>query len=151
MGWVRPWPHKRDRWGDGRDPSARQMGWPRPWARLKDDDQMRDNNRLKFNKLILLLLAIWPLVYSVLFMIVLLPGSFSEWSNYDVGLAIVLLGHVATSAIALAGITLFLLNLYHNRKLHRNRKMLWTLGILFLSPVSLLMYWWKFVRIEQVR
>ena len=99
----------------------------------------------KLSKYILLFLAIWPLVYSLVISFWLFSSTTPPTENYTL-LGLILVCNGITMGISLAGIILFLLNLYRNNLIRNNQKSKWTLGILFLSPVCLPYYWWKYIK-----
>lgn len=100
----------------------------------------------KLSKYVLLFLAIWPLIYGLFlsgywFFSLTTPPI----ENYTL-LGIVLVCNGITMGISLAGIILFLLNLYHNKEIKNDLKFKWAIGILFLSSIFQLFYWWKYIK-----
>lgn len=99
-----------------------------------------------FNSFVLLFLAIWPIFYGVIFVFFWVFSLRNQPVEDYVGLGFLLVCHVITMGVSLAGIALYLFNLYHNNRMIGNKKMLWSLGILFLGVICLPLYWWRYVR-----
>jgi len=98
------------------------------------------------NRFIFLFLAVWPLIYGSIFICIWLYKAMNPSAENDTFLGMLMLCHVATMGISFAGIVLYLINLYHNKQIWSSKKTTWALGILFLSPICLPIYWWRYVR-----
>lgn len=100
----------------------------------------------KLQKSIFLFLALWPWCYAILFGVTL-GLIFKEQNTFsDVALGILFAFHALTLGISLTGITFYMFNLYRNPQIQGNMKMMWAVGILFLSPFVLFPYWRNYVR-----
>lgn len=72
---------------------------------------------------------------------------FKEQNTFSgVGLGMLFAFHALTFGISLAGIIFYIFNLYRNPRIKGNLKMMWAIGILFLSPFVLFPYWRNYVR-----
>lgn len=97
-----------------------------------------------FNRYILLFLAIWPIIYSFIFIGYWLFSRTNPPTENYVLLGTILMCHGLTMATAAAGIIFYLFHLYRNNRV--KSKWIWALGIIFLSIISLPIYWWKYVK-----
>jgi hypothetical protein len=100
----------------------------------------------RFNSFVLLFLAIWPIFYSVIFVFFWMFNLRNQPLENYIGLGFLLMCHILTMGVSLAGIVLYLFNLYHNNRVIGNNKMLYALGILFLGIICLPLYRWRYVK-----
>lgn len=96
----------------------------------------------KLFKLIILCLTFWPIVYFGIFALAFwnLASNSSDIIGYPIKVF-----HITTMTIMLFLLVYYSIHLYKNRRLNGESKMLWTLGFVLLSPISMLVYWIKHI------
>lgn len=94
-------------------------------------------------KLLLLVVTMWPLVYSILAVTFILDVMIRSGPSAIRQELFVL--HIITVGAAIALIVAYGFHLYKNDRLTGNAKMIWLVGIVFGSFVAMPLYWWKYI------
>lgn len=104
-------------------------------------------------KILLGLFTLWPPIYFVIFIFMFIQIFFSM-----MGLGIInesnffiLFGmHIVTMLIIFMLIAVYLINVFRNVSVDKDKKILWTILILFAGIIAMPIYWYLFIWKEPI-
>jgi len=105
-------------------------------------------------KITLGLFTLWPPVYMLifLFMFVQMFLSMGSAGTGNLGNFYILFGmHIFTMLMMFVLITIYLINVYRNVSVDKDKKILWTILILFGSIIAMPIYWYLFIWKEPLK
>lgn len=99
-------------------------------------------------KIFLGLFTLWPPVYLVIFIFMFIQIFFSIMGlgNINESSFFILFGmHIVTMLIIFILMAVYLINVYRNVSVDKDKKILWTILILFGGIIAMPIYWYLFI------
>ncbi|MDP4181334.1 MAG: hypothetical protein Q8942_09605 [Bacillota bacterium] len=99
-------------------------------------------------KIILGLFTLWPPVYIIIFLFWFMSMFFSMTGpsiRVENQFFTFVVMHILTMLLMFVLMTIYLINVYRNVNVDKDKKLLWTVLILFGSMVAMPIYWYSFI------
>jgi hypothetical protein len=89
-------------------------------------------------------LTVWPVIYFFVFIgVVLVSVGRSGADGPGLWLFVV---HIVTMIIGFALLAVYAIDIFKNRGVREDRRVMWLLLVLFLNAPAMLVYWWHYMR-----
>lgn len=102
----------------------------------------------RFGEIILGVVSLWPIAYMLIFMTFII-SMFMSITGQNLGNGsniFVLFGlHIFTIILTMVLITIYIINIFKNERVEKDKKVLWTIIILFGGIVAMPIYWYLYL------
>jgi hypothetical protein len=99
----------------------------------------------KSSKILLALATIWPFLYMILFMGVVLSSFFLQAAEPGFIWAIIIPLHILTM-LWIMGLTVFyMVNVFRNDRVNKDMKVLWAVVLFMRSIIAMPIYWYLYI------
>jgi intracellular septation protein A len=99
---------------------------------------------------LMLFAALWPLVYMIAFVVLILESALRGGGAPDhdllVPFGVLVALHVATMLVMVAGLIAYVVHAWRNPRVKKDERTLWVLVLLLGGPIAMPIYWWIYVR-----
>jgi hypothetical protein len=103
----------------------------------------------KPTKVLLGLATLWPFVYLILFFVVIFSTIVFVPGSGEPGppplIALILLLHLFTMLAGIALIVFYILNVFRNGRVDRDKKALWAVVLFMGSMIAMPIYWYLYI------
>ena len=97
--------------------------------------------------------AVWPLIYMVLFIGLIVESVVRSGGNPDNDLLVpfeVLMGlHIATMLVILAATVAYVVHAWRSPRIQSDQRVLWLIVLLLGGFIAMPVYWWLYLRSPQ--
>lgn len=97
-------------------------------------------------KTVLLVLPLWIVLYIGIAGFIFQRAMQNRLQFHLFDSEIFITVHLISMMISLIMLIVYMVHLWNNKRVRNKSNIGWTLALLFLSPVSQLYYWWKFIK-----
>ena len=99
----------------------------------------------KSSKILLALVTIWPFVYMILFMGVIVSLAVLQGTDPGIIWAIIIPLHLLTMLWIISRTIFYMVNVFRNDRVNKDMKILWAVVLFMGSIVAMPIYWYLYI------